>query len=49
MRTFIHINLKSRLSKIAWDSNDNKKFDNDDFIIAYKFGAIPEDKRAVKL
>ena len=49
MRTFIHINLKSRLGKIAWDSNDNKKFDNDDLIIAYKFGAIPEGKRAVKL
>ena len=49
MKKFIHINLKSRLGKIAWDSNDNKQFDNEDLIIAYEFGAIPEGKRAVKL
>ena len=49
MRTFIHVIFKSGLAEIAWDSNDNKKFDNDDLIIANKFGAIPEGKRAVKL
>lgn len=48
IRSFIRINFESRLAQVFWDSNDNKRHDEDDLIIAFKYGAIPEGKRAIK-
>ena len=48
IRSFIEINFESKLAQVFWDSNNNKKFDNNDLLIAFRFDAIPEGKRAVK-